>query len=92
MGVLTAVTFLQLGVAPLPMVFGFLAVSSSASTAIRYQLTEACITRVQTAFMLLTAGRVRGIDTPQSRRELGEAAPTGTLGRANPVPVSSEKK
>jgi hypothetical protein len=51
---ITAVFFMERGVTPLSMLIAFLSVSSGASTAIRYQLTENCITRVQTAWMFLT--------------------------------------
>ena len=91
MAAVTATAFLDLGVTAVSMVLGFVGVSSSASTAIRYQLTESCITRVQTAFMLMTPGQVRGIATPPSRRELGEADPLSTLGGVDSVPVKKEE-
>jgi hypothetical protein len=54
---------------------GFVTVSSSAGAAIRYQLTESCITRVQAAYMQLTASRMAGLGEPTPIRELGEPAP-----------------
>src|SRR5690348_1993500 len=50
LGVVTAIFLLTQGVTPVSLMLGFLGVSSTASTAIRYQLTESAITRVQTAW------------------------------------------
>ena len=75
--VLTAVFLLQFGVTPLALMLGFLGVSSTAGMAIRYQLTEACITRVQVAWMLMTSGK---ISSP-----LGQSSIQAALGEANPV-------
>ena len=72
---LTATAFLDLGITPLSMLFGFLSVSSGASTAVRYQLTESCITRVQTAYMLMTANRPSVLPSAEAQRELAEPAP-----------------
>lgn len=70
----TAGLLLNLGVVPLSLLFGFLGVSSTASTAIRYQLTESCITRVQMAWMLMTATR-SSVGDDGVPPALGEAPP-----------------
>jgi hypothetical protein len=80
---LTATAFLDLGVTSLSMVLGFLGMSSGVSTGIRYQVTEACITRVQTAYMLISLAQASpqaSLDAAPSRRELGEPAPRMTSG------------
>ena len=77
----TATAFIDLGVTSISMLLGFLSVSSTASTAIRYQLTEACIAQVRTAFMFLTPGRARAIAAPESRRGISESAPDAMLNR-----------
>ena len=69
LGMLSLLAFIDLGITPLSMALGFLATSSGTSTAIRYQLTEGCITRVQTAYMLMTAG------APVQPFQLGAAEP-----------------
>jgi hypothetical protein len=71
----TAAAFLDYGVTPISMMLGFLSVSSGASTAIRYQLTEACITRVQMAYMLMTANRPAALPSTEQRPRLGEPEP-----------------
>jgi len=71
---LVTASFLDLGITSFTMALGFIGVSSGASTAIRYQLTENCITRVQNAWMFLTAGRL-ALGAPTARPELGEAQP-----------------
>jgi hypothetical protein len=89
----TAAAFLDLGITPLSMMLGFLGMSSGTSTAIRYQVTESCITRVQTAYMLITAGQSnaqRAIGTSTARPahpELGEAAPRMTSGERRAAEV-----
>jgi len=71
----TAGLLLNLGIVPLSLLFGFLGVSSTASTAIRYQLTESCITRVQMAWMLMTATRSSAVGEGSVPPALGEAPP-----------------
>ena len=72
LAVVTASAFLELGITPISMLLGFVSVSSTASTAIRYQLTESCIAQVRTAFMLLTSGHVSAVAPPESRRAIAE--------------------
>ena len=75
--VVTAVFLLQFGVTPLALMLGFLGVSSTGGMAIRYQLTESCITRVQLAWMLMTSGK---ISSPP-----GQSSAQPALGEANPA-------
>lgn len=73
----TAALLLTQGITPLSLMLGFVGVSSTAGTAIRYQLTESAITRVQTAWMLMTAGSsahgVRFGEPTRANPELGPA-------------------
>ena len=82
----TAALLLNLGVVPLSLVFGFLGVSSTASTAIRYQLTESCITRVQMAWMLMTAMRPTALGGDGASPALGEAPPDLRVAGAGATP------
>jgi hypothetical protein len=79
LGAVTAAVLLSQGVTPIALMLGFLSVSSTASTAIRYQLTESAITRVQTAWMMMTAGslppQVAPLDRTRANPELGPATP-----------------
>lgn len=70
-----ASVLLEFGVTPVSVMLGFLSVSSSASTAIRFQLTETCITRVQTAFMLMKSDAPTSVRAAPVRRELVEPSP-----------------
>jgi hypothetical protein len=67
-----ASAFLRFGVTPISVMLGFLSVSSGASTAIRYQLTETCITRVITAFEFMKAEMPMSLAAPEIRGELRE--------------------
>lgn len=78
LGLVTALFLLTEGVTPISLMLGFLGVSSTASTAIRYQLTESAITRVQTAWMLMTDGsfaQQAALPRTRPKPELGPAAP-----------------
>jgi hypothetical protein len=85
----TAALLLNLGVVPLSLVFGFLGVSSTASTAIRYQLTESCITRVQMAWMLMTATRSTTLGEDRGAPALGEAPSDLRVAQAEATPATS---
>jgi hypothetical protein len=71
----TVAFFLDYGVGPFSVALGFLGVSSTGSMAIRYQLTESCITRVQTAWMLMAVGGSTALAPREVQRELGEGPP-----------------
>jgi hypothetical protein len=88
-GVTTA--FLHLGVTPLAMALGFIGTSAGASAAIRYQVTEACITRVQTAWMLMNSAQPSAIAPREVRRELAEAAPEAWQARRDHAPVRRDE-
>lgn len=92
LAVVTATVFIDFGVTSVSMLLGFLSVSSTASTAIRYQLTEACIAQVRTAFMLLTPGHARAIATPNSPRVIGQPGTEAMSNRADAVPVEREER
>ena len=88
LGAVTAVFLLTQGVTPVSVMLGFLGVSSTASTAIRYQLTESAITRVQTAWMLMTA-----VSSTQQATPLDRTRPNPELGPVTPdlrAPAASE--
>lgn len=84
---LTATAFLDFGITPVSAMLGFLGVSSSASTAIRYMLTESCITRVQTAYMLMTEAAAQRLTASEARRALPEPAVRPTTPRPDIVSV-----
>ena len=88
----TAGLLLNLGVVPLSLVFGFLGVSSTASTAIRYQLTESCITRVQMAWMLMTATRLTAPHEDQAPPALAEAPPDLRVAQAEATPSATRPR
>lgn len=94
LGLATAVFLLTQGVTPVSLTLGFLSVSSTASTAIRYQLTESAITRVQTAWMLMTAGSFAQdaslVDRARPNLELGSATPDSRA-PARPDPVTQSR-
>lgn len=76
--VMTAVTaafLLDMGLTPLSLLIGFVSLMSSASTGIRYMLTESCITRVQTAFMLMRTEASGALGAGEAHGQLGEADP-----------------
>lgn len=81
LSMVTALFLLTQGVTPVSVTLGFLGVSSTASTAIRYQLTESAITRVQTAWMMMTGGLpahqvpLTSLDRSRANPELGPATP-----------------
>jgi hypothetical protein len=85
--VLTATAFLDFGITPISAMLGFLGVSSSASTAIRYMLTESCITRVQTAYMLMTEAAAQRLAAGEARRALSEPVARPTTPRPDIVSV-----
>ncbi len=86
---LTVTAFLDHGITPLSMALGFLTTSSGASTAIRYQVTEACITRVQTAFMLLQASSA--LAAPIERNALHEPSPRSPQMERDAIPLERRK-
>src|SRR5690348_16702613 len=73
---------------------GFLGVSSTGGMTIRYQLTESCITRVQTAWMLMTSGRSAArVPSREVGRELGEGTPDVGRSRVKtPTPIPRERE
>src|SRR5690349_7260584 len=90
----TLAFFLDYGVGPFSVALGFLGVSSTGGMTIRYQLTESCITRVQTAWMLMTSGRSAArVPSREVGRELGEGTPDVGRSRVKtPTPIPRERE
>ena len=91
--VMTAVTaafLLDTGVTPLSLLIGFVSVMSSVSTGIRYMLTESCITRVQTAYMLMRAEGVGALGAGEPQGQLREADPVAA--RRSEVRAESDRR
>lgn len=93
-GVLTSVLLLTQGVTPISVMFGFLGVSSTGSTAIRYQLTESAITRIQMQWMAMTAGQAATrLESAPPALELGPttAESTHPVGQT-PTPIPRRRQ
>jgi hypothetical protein len=83
-GLLIIAMLHQLGVTPESLMLGFLGVIATTSIALRFQLTEACITRVQTAFMLMTSGAPSALPPGPEQWELPALSLDAGVPRAEP--------
>ena len=91
-GVLTAVLLLTQGLTPFSVMFGFLGVSSTGSTAIRYQLTESAITRIQMQWMAMTAGQPDAqLESARPDHEIGPGS-SESARPAAPTPIPRKRE